>query len=177
LGADHEDKNIRLSGVLSDANKIRIPVNYIGPQSALKDVELNSTDLKTFDILILLSGAEPQRSILEKNILDKFRSSTKKIILVRGSDKKMEVKNKTISVINFAFGKELKTLIMGADTLICRSGYSTLMDLHILNKKKIILIPTPGQPEQEYLADYWKEKFGVEMISQKSISGSKNFKI
>jgi UDP-N-acetylglucosamine transferase subunit ALG13 len=123
-----------------------------------------------FDILILLSGVEPQRSILETNLLEKFRDAQKKMVLVRGANSDIVVENKNIQVINFAFGAELKTLMLNADIIICRSGYSTLMDMHILKKEKLILIPTPGQPEQEYLADYWKEKFGAKVCGQKNIS-------
>ena len=35
--------------------------------------------------------------------------------------------------------------------LVCRSGYSTLLDLSVI-QSRAILIPTPGQPEQEYLS-------------------------
>jgi uncharacterized protein (TIGR00661 family) len=173
---DHEDRSLRLSGILSDSSNIKIPVHYIEPQSALTDVEINASGFCEFDYLIVLSGTEPQRSILEKLLLDKFATSTKKIVVVRGSNGPTHVTNKNIMVIDFAFGKELKSLILGAKTIICRSGYSTLMDLNILNKKKLILIPTPGQPEQEYLASYWKEKFDSKTMLQKEIP-KQNFEI
>ncbi|MEI8136181.1 MAG: glycosyltransferase, partial [Bacteroidota bacterium] len=151
------------------ASGIKIPVNYIEPQSALKDLEINSLNPEKYDYLFLLSGTEPQRSILEKSLLDKFELSTKKIILVRGSDSKIEINNKNISVINLAFGIQLKNIILSSETIICRSGYSTLMDLHVLNKNKLILIPTPGQTEQEYLASYWEKKFGAKIFKQNNL--------
>lgn len=167
---DYENETERLSGELSDSKRIKIPVNYIGPQSALSDLAIISSQPKKFELLILLSGPEPQRTLLENSLLKKFQNSEKKIILVRGSASQIELKNKNITLINFAFGGELKTIILNSETIICRSGYSTLMDLHLLGKKKLILIPTPGQTEQEYLAGYWKEKFGAEMCMQKNIS-------
>lgn len=170
---DHKNENERLSGQLSDSRDIKIPVEYIGPKSALKDIEINVSEDERSDILILLSGVEPQRSILENKLIEKFKDSAHKIILVRGSNSEFNFENKNICAFNFAFDGELKKLILCAETIICRSGYSTLMDLHLLNKKKIILIPTPGQTEQEYLADYWKEKFGVQTIQQKNISSLK----
>lgn len=170
---DHENTDQRISGLLSDSEGINIPVEYIGPKSALSDLEINSLPQKKYDHLILLSGVEPQRQILEEKLLEKFKNSTKKIILVRGSDSEFKFNNDNITVVNFAFGTDLKKIILEADTIICRSGYSTLMDLHLLNKKKIILIPTPGQPEQEYLAEYWSEKFGSKTILQKDISKQK----
>ncbi|MBA2613532.1 MAG: glycosyltransferase [Bacteroidetes bacterium] len=165
---DLENENVRLSGQLSDSKDIKIPVKYIGPQSALKDIELNSTDHEKFDYLILLSGVEPQRSILEEEILKKIKNSKKKIALVRGSKAEFNLINKNITIFDLAYGAELKKLILNADTIICRSGYSTLMDLYTLQKKKMILIPTPGQTEQEYLAYYWKEKFGAVVVLQKN---------
>ncbi|MDP1800662.1 MAG: glycosyltransferase [Bacteroidota bacterium] len=167
---DHKNENKRLSGRLSNSEDIKIPVEYIGPKSALNEIEINSSGEEKCDLLILLSGVEPQRSVLENKLLEKFKNSSKKIILVRGSNNEFNGVNKNIHVFNFAFDGELKKLILGAETVICRSGYSTLMDLYLLNKKKIILIPTPGQPEQEYLAEYWKEKFGALTFSQNNLS-------
>ncbi len=166
---DHKNENERLSGQLSNSEGVKIPVEYIGPQSVLNDIEINSYNDEKCHLLILLSGVEPQRSILENKLLEKFKDSRKKIVLVRGSNSEFNAVNKNISVFNFAFDGELKKLILGAETVICRSGYSTLMDLHLLNKKKIILIPTPGQTEQEYLAEYWKEKFEAKVCEQKNI--------
>jgi predicted glycosyltransferase len=167
---DHKNENDRLSGQLSDSKEVKIPVEYIGPKSALSIFDLDPTSSEKCDHLILLSGVEPQRSILERSLLEKFKGSTKKIILVRGSNTEIKGENKNITAIDFAFGEKLKGLILNADTIICRSGYSTLMDLHLLKKEKIILIPTPGQTEQEYLAQYWKEKFSSKTIRQKNIS-------
>lgn len=167
---DHKNENKRLSGQLSNSEDIKIPVEYIGPKSALNEIEINSSGEEKCDLLILLSGVEPQRSVLENKLLEKFKNSSKKIILVRGSNNEFNGVNKNIHVFNFAFDGELKKLILGAETVICRSGYSTLMDLYLLNKKKIILIPTPGQTEQEYLAEYWKEKFGALTFSQNNLS-------
>jgi predicted glycosyltransferase len=167
---DHKNENERLSGQLSNAEGIKIPVEYIGPKSALNDIKINSSNDEKCDLLILLSGVEPQRTILENKLLEKLKNSSKKIVLVRGSNSEFNAVNRNINVFNFAFNGELKKLILVAETVICRSGYSTLMDLHLLKKQKIILIPTPGQTEQEYLAEYWKEKFGALTFSQNNLS-------
>lgn len=169
---DHKNENERMAGCLSDSKDIKIPVEYIGPQSALKDLEMISSNEK-IDYLILLSGIEPQRTILENKLVEKFKDSEKKIVLVRGSKTELELSNTNMQVFNFVFGVELKNLIVNAETVICRSGYSTLMDLHILDKRKIILIPTPGQTEQEYLAKYWNGKFGTGVCEQKKVSSFK----
>jgi len=167
---DYEDENLRLSGQLSDSEDIKIPVIYIGPQSLLKnDNDKPKTDEK-IDYLILLSGVEPQRSILEKMLVENLKNSGRKIVLVRGSDSECNLNAGSTRVLNFAFGLELKDLINKSGTVICRSGYSSLMDLHQLNKTKIILIPTPGQTEQEYLAEYWRENSELKCLTKRKFT-------
>ncbi len=165
---DHEDKNLRLSGQLSDSEKILIPVKYIGPKSALS-VLTEEVVRRKITFLILLSGPEPQRSVLERLLLEKFKNISGEIVLVRGSDLELRTEAKNVQVINYAFGNELRDLIVNAETVICRSGYSTLMDFFVLNKKKMILIPTPGQTEQEYLASYWSRNFQARVVFQQNI--------
>jgi uncharacterized protein (TIGR00661 family) len=168
---DYKEANLRLSGQLSDSVHLKIPVEYIGPQSALNTIAINDLPADKTSYLILLSGIEPQRTILENLLAQKFKNTDQKITLVRGSNTAFKVINKNMVVVNFAFGAELKKLILSAETIICRSGYSTLMDLHVLGKEKTILVPTPGQPEQEYLAAYWKEKFAAVSLAQHKIKG------
>ena len=81
-------------------------------------------------------------------------------MVVRGTTKELKsFINKNVIVFDMPTAKELSQLILNATTIICRSGYSTLMDLQHLQKKNYIFVPTPGQDEQEYLAKYWNEKF------------------
>ena len=103
-------------------------------------------------------------------MIKSFTKSNKNIVLVRGSDSKFEIINSSkITYFDFAFGNELQNLILKSETIICRSGYSTLMDLYLLKKNKIILIPTPGQTEQIYLATYWQRNFGAKTYHQNKI--------
>ncbi len=55
------------------------------------------------------------------------------------------------TVIEYAGASELNQLICAARLVICRPGYTTLMDMLKL-RKKTVMVPTPGQGEQEYLA-------------------------
>lgn len=167
---DYENKNERLSGDLSDDGGIKIPVTYIGPLSLFKKPAVKT--VKKYDYLVLLSGVEPQRTILEKIIVQKFRDTSLKLFLVRGSKTKLK-SDPGIPVIDFAFEDELSLLIGMSRTVICRSGYSTLMDMDAAGHDDLILVPTPGQPEQEYLAEYWKKKFAAKTTRQKDlISGT-----
>jgi predicted glycosyltransferase len=111
------------------------------------------------DLLILLSGPEPQRTRLEKTVLKQVHSLPVNTIILQG----LPGKNETVEIgpshtmISHLPSRELKGLIQNARFIICRSGYSSIMDLAEL-KKKALIIPTPGQTEQEYLADYLAKK-------------------
>ena len=108
--------------------------------------------------LAILSGAEPQRTMLEEELLTSLQEDPhENIILVQG---KIEAEQKVtqvgkVTVYNFMSSEELQEYILKADEIICRSGYSSIMDLYALGKlQNATLIPTPGQTEQEYLAKY-----------------------
>ena len=67
----------------------------------------------------------------------------------------------------------MEKVIANSKSILCRSGYSTVMDLFHL-KKDVFLIPTPGQTEQEYLADHLDNKFPFRKISKVSDLTSRN---
>ncbi|MDY8134960.1 glycosyltransferase [Aquimarina sp. 2201CG5-10] len=139
-----------LSGELGHPKKNSIPVTYLGPLSRFKYQVVP----KLYDIMVLLSGPEPQRTMLEEKLFYEFERSDKKIVFVRGvieDTHKTYVKNNII-VHNYLTGEALQNTINSSNVIISRSGYTTVMDLAKL-KKKAFFIPTPGQFEQEYLAE------------------------
>ena len=118
----------------------------------------NSSLLTPNLALAILSGAEPQRTMFEEELLISLQEDQhENIILVQG---KIEVQQKItkvgkVTVYNYMSAEELQKNILKADKIICRSGYSSIMDLYALGKlQNATLIPTPGQTEQEYLAEY-----------------------
>lgn len=138
-----------LSGELGHPKRSNIPVTYLGPLSRFNYQNLP----KKYDIMVLLSGPEPQRTLLEKKLFQEFERSDKKIVFVRGvieDQHETYVKN-NITVHNYLTGIALQNTINSSNIIISRSGYTTVMDLAKL-KKKAFFIPTPGQFEQEYLA-------------------------
>ncbi|MCU0360275.1 MAG: hypothetical protein MUF75_06070 [Bacteroidia bacterium] len=163
---DYKQLNLRLAGQLADASNLNIPVKYVGPQSALQKFA-NAPSEKKHLVLILLSGVEPQRSLLEQKLLKAMKNSEKNVVLVRGSEKPLANLPKGVVVYNYSYAEDLATLISQAEHVVCRSGYSTLMDLHVLQKTNITLIPTPGQSEQMYLAKHWQKHFGAKLCLQK----------
>ncbi len=148
---------INLSGKMSHLKKTAIPVKHLGILSRFEK-EVRPID---YDILVLLSGPEPQRSILEKIMFKELKDANAKIYLVRGVVEKIQKieKKENFTVCNFMTSKELEGVINRSRLVISRSGYTTLMDLAKLGKPSF-LIPTPGQPEQEYLARRFR-KMGI----------------
>ena len=146
---------LNLSGKLAHPKKLPENCKYIGPLSRF---EKNKSEI-IYDYLLLLSGPEPQRSILEEILLEKFRNTTQKILLVRGVIEETPTlsENYNIQIKNYRFGKALEDAINSSEVIIGRSGYTTLMDLSKL-EKKAFFIPTPGQEEQHYLAERLQEK-------------------
>lgn len=167
---DFDNGQQSLAGELS-VNPGLENVAYIGPLSRLNP---GLKQQNMINYLVLLSGVEPQRSVLEERLLEVFRNTGKTVVFVRGSAQKAEMEPcANIRMVDLAGPDELSQFIRDAETVICRSGYSSLMDLHALQKKRLILIPTPGQTEQEYLASYWKKTFGAEVITQGGLQGWK----
>lgn len=167
---DVANESESLSGDLSHGILFHKNIKYIGPQSRLADA-ITEVEKDKYDYLILLSGPEPTRTQLEEALLKKIKLSNKKFAFVRGSKLNVQSsKLENVDAFDFPTKEELKKLILSSKRIICRSGYSTLMDMYLLGKKDLILIPTPGQTEQEYLADYWKNKFGSKFLPQNKIS-------
>ena len=149
--------NINLSGKMSHLKKTTIPIKYLGLLSRFE----KAVSPIRYDILVLLSGPEPQRSILEKIIFKELTNINKTICVVRGLVEEIQkVENKdNFIVYNFMTSRQLEDVVNSSGLVISRSGYTTLMDLVKLEKPSF-LIPTPGQPEQKYLASRLK-KLGI----------------
>jgi hypothetical protein len=136
-----------LAGELSHPATPPKQVKYIGPLSRLEMVETP----EKLGLLIILSGPEPQRSILESKILEQLSQADEKFVLVRGlSAEENPIHHPKGIILNHLGSEELAKKIASAEFVICRSGYSSIMDLVKLGKP-MILVPTPGQAEQEYL--------------------------
>jgi len=145
-----------LSGRLGHfIRKKKFEVNYISPLSRFSKEEL---PLK-YDLMFILSGPEPQRSLLEKKLRKEIRGSEKNILFICGKMEKESKKSQEGNTVfyNFLIGKELETAFNQSDLIIARSGYTTLMDVAKL-EKKAFFIPTPGQEEQKYLAQRLRRK-------------------
>jgi len=164
-----------LSGVLANPNnKPSIPIWYMNCLSRLyvdqtkKEEEEN---LVLNEFLGIVSGPEPQRTLLENIFWEQGNEMGAPFIVVAGLPDNIGYHKKSDTGILYPHlnGIALAAAIKQAKFIICRGGYTTLLEL-IPFKKKLILVPTPGQTEQEYLAKYWQEKKWAISFSQKDFN-------
>jgi len=111
------------------------------------------------DYLILISGPEPQRTELEKILLPATGDLTGSVTVLLGSPKVAgnNSNSRHCTVMSYASTEEKELLMNRARCIVCRSGYTTMMELAELGKHHALLVPTPGQTEQEYLAGYYRQ--------------------
>lgn len=147
------EENRGLSGDL--AHKYPLPKNasFIGPLSRFQGFDTIQPNSE-FDVVAVISGVEPQRTIFEESLMYRFRNTTYKTLIVAGQPcseiKRTHTGN--ITRVSHLQDTELASVLLGSKKIIARSGYSTIMDLDALNcLDKAEFIPTPGQTEQEYL--------------------------
>lgn len=171
-----DDSTLKIAGDLAWRKADDYPTIGISSQFMSlteSEVVLKSTSLSSKkSLLFVLSGPEPQRQLLETAIRNEVQHLTDyHLILIRGtltaySD---ETDGLFDEVIGLSKGKELLKYIQDADVVISRSGYSSLMDLIFL-QKKMLLIPTPGQTEQMYLASYFQERAWAIQTNQEHLN-------
>lgn len=173
------DKN--LSGILGHVENYGIPLKYLGPISRFEKQNLKTK----YQLLVILSGPEPQRTFLEEKLFQELKTFNGNICFVKGvMDSQQSITHhKNMAIYNFMTSKELEVAINESEMVLSRSGYTTIMDLAKL-EKKAFFIPTPGQFEQEYLAKKIESdglapfcnqnEFTVELLAQlKNYSGIK----
>lgn len=155
-----DDESHRLSGRLSCLTGTHPPkqLRYIGALSRFADTQA-TTPADPYEVVAVLSGLEPQRALLEKHLVQEYMQQGKRILIVRGKvgQPPTELQKRTpsgglITIVPHLADAVLKGYLMAADKIICRSGYSSIMDIDALGlQDKTTFIATPGQPEQEYL--------------------------
>lgn len=153
-----------LAGTLSHS-PVFDNVHYVGPLSTMQYKDAP----KKYDIIVVLSGLEPQRSYFEQAVVQQVSKLDKSALIVAGVTGKKEKSKLSPSVEwqSYMNRKELNQAILASEVYIGRSGYSSLMDLVQLNRRKVILVPTPGQTEQEYLAERFAQRHHYVVQQQK----------
>jgi len=126
---------------------------------------------KRYDIVAIISGPEPHRSIFENKLIHELQEYPVKSLLLRGITGIGQNKRtiKYLTIVDHLTADELSAVLMTGPVVICRAGYSTLMDLAFTGNR-LICIPTPGQTEQEYMALCGAEKNRLVYAKQKDFS-------
>ena len=147
-----------LSGSLGHLKKPLKNCIYIGPLSRF---EKKSLPIR-YDLMVILSGPEPQRTFLEQKLSIELKKYEGEVLFVKGQIEALQKNHKeaNITFYNYMNTEDLEIAFNESKSVLCRSGYTTIMDLAKLHKKAFF-IPTPGQYEQEHLA----QKFKIEGIA------------
>ncbi len=156
-----------LSGKLGHVHIYELPIKYIGPLSRFEKTDAQPV----YEILVLLSGPEPQRTLLETKLVSELKQFRGKVLIVKGIIEQTQIisEEKNVTTYNYMTSLQLQNAINESHLVISRSGYTTIMDLTKLSKNAFF-IPTPGQFEQEYLAKRLDENKLVASCSQKEFS-------
>jgi len=162
-----------LSGNLSHRHPIPPNVKYVGVISRITcgDDVKDRTD--TYSLVAVLSGPEPHRTAFEKILRQQLPLLQEKSLLIRGitGTDNSEAVTGNLTIIDYAGSETLSSLYKSAGVIICRGGYSTLMDLSV-NGNKVICVPTPGQTEQEYLSQLMASRGYAVYSSQKEFNAA-----
>lgn len=163
-----------LTGKLGHIKNPDFEIKYIGPLSRLQKKDI----AKQYDLMIILSGPEPQRGLLEEKLKKEVMHFGGNIIFIKGLIEKDQKKKQIGNVLyyNFMNTRQLEQTFNESDIILCRSGYTSIMDLVKLGKKAFF-IPTPGQYEQEYLAEKFKKEGLVPYAKQDNFSMKNIFEI
>ncbi len=158
-----------LTGILAHSKtQFNFPVRYLGVLSRFP-ISHKLSHVKIPDVLAVISGPEPQRTIFENRLIKLYENEEKSVWVVSGKPGTIEqTQYGSVKIFNHLPTETLYALMKKVPVLICRSGYSTLMDLFEIGRKAVI-IPTPGQTEQVYLANVFSVKFGFKHIKQNEI--------
>jgi UDP:flavonoid glycosyltransferase YjiC (YdhE family) len=147
-GTDETKKRAYFSGILTSTHR----------QDIREDL----------DYLVMISGPEPQRTRLEEILMNQIHELEGSSVILLGSprnhDNQKQLKN--CRVMTYASTQEKEYLMNRAKCIICRSGYTSIMEIAELGKQHALFIPTPGQTEQEYLSGYYEKKCWFHSQSQ-----------
>jgi spore coat polysaccharide biosynthesis predicted glycosyltransferase SpsG len=160
---------LNVSGRLSHGFRLPVNVRYIGILSRFSD-QNNDVNSISGKCTAILSGPEPQRTILQQKLIKILISTGKPAIILEGKPGKVFKSYCLNNIVcyNHLPDNETIKLLKESDTIITRSGYTTIMELISLGRNAL-LIPTPGQTEQEYLAEYLSQKGWFTFVTQRDL--------
>ena len=132
-------RHIFYAGILATAKKLAVP--------------------EDLDYLFVISGPEPQRTVFERAVLPQLKDVPgSRVVLLGSPDAGAAAADPGVSVFSYVDTEEKIALFNRAKCIVCRSGYTTMMELAEMGKRRALLVPTPGQTEQEYLSEYYRDR-------------------
>jgi len=141
-----DDSFHSIAGHMSHPKGLKVDFSYTGILSRFKPQEITEI---VYDICLIPTGLEPQRSEFLHQVLNYYSKQNRKVFVI--GEFKEHQPDHNVTYLGALSSKKMQEVIVKSRLVISRSGYSTIMDLLVLNVPAI-LIPTPGQPEQAYLA-------------------------
>jgi UDP-N-acetylglucosamine transferase subunit ALG13 len=155
---DFQNAEVNLSGNLSHRYETLSNTRFIGILSRFTQTgSADETQTVPYDVAVVLSGPEPQVSLFEKQLCTQLSRLGKSAILIRGMRNRPIETNGLIRQVSHLDISDFRQVLKQTRVVISRSGYSGIMDFVALGISAI-LVPSPGQSEQEYLAGWLSEK-------------------
>jgi hypothetical protein len=141
-----------LAGELAHGRDLLAKTFHLGPISRMA-VEHAVAPAVHHRVVAVISGPEPQRTLLEREIMGQLPRIYGHHLVVRGmphapSDEVIG----NVRRIGHLPSAMLAGAMLDAELIVSRTGYTTLMDLAHLGRSALV-VPTPGQAEQEYLGE------------------------
>ena len=148
-----------LSGDLAHQYPLPDNARFVGALSRFLSFPKNERTEKKYDLLVIISGPEPQRTVFEKMIVQQVSQLQQRTLVVLGKPESHTKPDKmgNAEIASHLNAEQLFEAITTSELVLTRPGYSTIMDLAVM-KKKAIFVPTPGQTEQEYLGNIYHQK-------------------
>ena len=151
------------SGLTERFMSPNIPITYVGWLSRFGSIEVRE---KKYDVMMIVSGPEPLRTSFERILREQAKDLSLSMILVTGKPgDKMNVQENSLRIVNHLSSDEMAATISSASVIIARGGYTTIMDLIALGKRAVF-VPTPQQPEQQWMASQLHKRGVVFSVDQ-----------
>jgi uncharacterized protein (TIGR00661 family) len=163
--------DINFTGRLSHIVNIPANAEYIGILSRFNNIiSLSGNKYDHPYNTLILSGPEPQRGIFRELVVKQLTGASRKLIVLEGRPEdagESSASGNTSSFSHLPPG-EMKRIITGSEGIILRAGYTSVMELVSMNCTAL-LVPTPGQTEQEYIAEYLAGKGWFSTVRQRDL--------
>ncbi|MFP4223274.1 MAG: glycosyltransferase [Phycisphaeraceae bacterium] len=175
LVPDHDQRG--LSGDMSHKTRFfpREKMVFLGQLSSLSlPDDPPGQDIDTF---ISISGPEPQRTRFQAKVLGQLGRLKGRTVVTLGLPGREPPRVKDVPAnveIHAYLGRaEQQRMMLRSRLVVCRSGYTTLMELAELGRPAL-LVPTPAQTEQLYLAKTLREQGLFHSVKQSELDLSRD---